>query len=203
MKHTAAALIAMFALLGCQKPPGPAPTAQADGAAEPATQLPDQKEVQPADDDAPAGKVTVEIKDFDGIQELIASKRGKVVVMDCWSTYCGPCVKEFPGLVALGKEYGPGKLACISLSFNYDGGKKETPEEHKEAVLEFLQSQQATFDNVIASVPAETLYQQLGFKSASVPAIFVYDREGNLARQFEGGDAKYSDVGELVAKLLE
>ncbi|HVA47852.1 MAG TPA: TlpA disulfide reductase family protein [Pirellulales bacterium] len=202
MKH-AAALFVMFAIVGCQKPPSPAAPAQAGGAAEPATQLPDENDAQPADDHAQADKVTVEIKDFDGIQELIASKRGKVVVMDCWSTYCGPCVKEFPGLVALGKEYGPDKLACISLSFNFEGGKKETPEEHKEAVLEFLQSQQATFDNVIASVPSETLYQQLGFKSASVPAIFVYDREGNIARQFEGGDAKYSDVGKLVAKLLE
>src|SRR5579885_2331113 len=54
-----------------------------------------------------ASDVAVEIKDFDGIQSLIASKRGKVVVMDCWSTWCDPCVKEFPGLVALHKKYGP------------------------------------------------------------------------------------------------
>ncbi|HET6884521.1 MAG TPA: hypothetical protein VFI31_30485, partial [Pirellulales bacterium] len=92
---------------------------------------------------------------------------------------------------------------CISLSFDYGGGKDETPEEHKENVLQFLQSQNATFDNVIASVPAEALYKLLGFNSASIPAILVYDREGHIARQFEGPEAKYSDVEKLVAELLE
>lgn len=152
---------------------------------------------------APDDEVTVEIKDFDGIQSLIAGKRGKVVVMDCWSTWCNPCVKEFPGLVELHKKYGPDDLACISLNFNYEGGKKETPEEHTEGVLDFLRSRRATFDNVIASVPSETLYKQLGFKSATVPAIFVYDREGNIAKQFESDEAKYSEVGKLVAELIE
>lgn len=159
-----------------------------------------------AADEAPEGTlakgVTVEIKDFDGIQELIASKRGKVVVMDCWSTFCEPCVKEFPGLVKLHEKYGD-KVACISLSFNYAGGKNETPEEHQEAVLEFLRSQHATFENVLASVPDEELYQRLGFKSAAVPAIFVYDREGSIVRQFESAEAKYSEVEKLVAELIE
>src|SRR5581483_6163846 len=95
-----------------------------------------------------ADAVTVEIKDFDGIQELLASKRGKVAVMDCWSTFCEPCMKEFPGLVELQKQFGPDDVACISLSFNYDGAKNETPEEHQEQVLNFLRQQQATFDNV-------------------------------------------------------
>jgi thiol-disulfide isomerase/thioredoxin len=157
-----------------------------------------EAEKAPAQDD-----VTLAIKDFDGIQDLIASKRGKVVVMDCWSTWCDPCVKEFPGLVELHRKYGPDDVACISLSFNYEGGKKETPEEHVEGVLEFLRGQGATFDNVIASVPSEELYEKLGFKSAAVPAIFVYDREGNIAQQFESGEAKYSEVGKLVAELIE
>ncbi|HEV3341804.1 MAG TPA: TlpA disulfide reductase family protein [Pirellulales bacterium] len=152
---------------------------------------------------AASGQVTAEIKDFDGIQSLIASKRGKVVVMDCWSTWCDPCVKEFPGLVALHKKYGTEDLACISLSFNYDGGKNEKPEDHTEQVLEFLRTQDAAFDNVIASVPTDELYELLGFKTASVPAIFVYDRQGNLARQFGGEEAKYAEVGKLVAELIE
>lgn len=148
-------------------------------------------------------EVTVEIKDFDGIHELIASKRGKVVVMDCWSTWCDPCVKEFPGLVELHNQFSPDDLACVSLSFNYGGGKKETPEEYTKPVLDFLTAQNAAFDNVIASVSPDELYQKLGFKTAAIPAIFVYDREGKIARQFEGEEAKYSGVRKLVAELIE
>jgi thiol-disulfide isomerase/thioredoxin len=206
-RYVSFAVTGLFAAfcLGCgeaQKSPPPtgAPRATAAGAAS------DPVAAEPAaaeEEKGPAqSKVTVEIKDFDGIQELIASKRGKVVVMDCWSTWCDPCVKEFPGLVALHKKHGEDDLACVSLSFNFEGGKKEQPEDHVEGVLEFLRSQDATFDNLIASVPSEELYQQLGFKSASVPAIFVYDREGNIARQFEGEEAKYAEVGKLVAELI-
>jgi thiol-disulfide isomerase/thioredoxin len=204
MRNTIALLLYLAAAsavtLGCsnsQKPPLPA--------AAPATDQATQTQPPPVENGSvsPADGVTVEVKDFDGIQELLASKRGRVVVMDCWSTWCDPCVKEFPGLVALHTKYSSDDLACISLSFNYEGGKTETPEEHIPAVLDFLRGQKATFDNVIASVPSEELYQSLGFKSAAIPAIFVYDRDGNIAKQFESAEAKYSEVGKLVADLIE
>jgi thiol-disulfide isomerase/thioredoxin len=186
-----------------QSPTSPSKAPDASATPEPAVDRAADDAPAKAATDAAADQIAVEIRDFDGIQELIASKRGKVVVMDCWSTWCDPCVKEFPGLVELHKKYDGKDLACISLSFNYEGGKKETPEEHEEGVLEFLRGQGATFDNVIASVPSEKLYRQLGFKSATVPAIFVYDRQGQVAKQFESDEAKYSEVGKLVAELIE
>lgn len=195
--------LAILAALGCgqsqkpstQSPALPTSEAQRETNAQPAANAVDAA--------TSSGDVTVEIKDFDGVQELIASKRGKVVVMDCWSTWCDPCVKEFPGLVELHNQFSPDDLACVSLSFNYGGGKKETPEEYTEPVLEFLTAQKAAFDNVIASVSPDELYQKLGFKTAAIPAIFVYDREGNIARQFEGEEAKYSEVSKLVAELID
>jgi thiol-disulfide isomerase/thioredoxin len=197
-------------LVGCgeaqKSPTRPAASASASGSdatAEPIASESAPPESTAAEVERTSSDVMVEIKDFEGIQNLIAGKRGKVVVMDCWSTWCDPCVKEFPGLVALHKRYGADRLACISLSFNYEGGKKEKPEDHIEGVLEFLRSQEATFDNVIASLPSEELYKQLGFKSATVPAIFVYDREGKITRQFESTEAKYAEVGKLVAELIE
>lgn len=201
MKTFAVVSFVLLLAFGCNSQQRPAPRNETANA--PTSESVDTAQAaDEAPEGMPADGVTVQIKDFDGIQELIASKRGKVVVMDCWSTFCEPCVKEFPGLVRLHEKYGD-KVACISLSFNYAGGKNETPEEHQEAVLEFLRSQHATFDNVLASVPDEELYQRLGFKSAAVPAIFVYDREGSIARQFESAEAKYSEVEKLVAELIE
>lgn len=195
-------LLALFQL-GCdaQKPPAAQPLASSSPD-DPSTGLPTNTSPDDAQSED-ADAVTVEIKDYEGLQQLIASKRGKVVVMDCWSTWCAPCVKEFPGLVKLHEQYGPDQVACISLSFNYEGGKNDTVEEHQEEVLEFLRSQKAAFDNVLASVPAEELYGLLGFETAAIPAIFVYDREGKIARQFEGADAQYGEVEKLVAELTE
>lgn len=204
MKTRLAFCLLALVFSGCdaQKPPAAQPPAAASQEAEPPIDVPASSspdEAPPANADA----VTIEVKDFQGLQKLIESKRGRVVVMDCWSTWCAPCVKEFPGLVKLHEKYGPDRLACISLSFNFEGGKNETPQEHEADVLDFLRGQKATFDNVLASVPAEDLYGLLGFETAAIPAIFVYDREGKIARRFEGADAKYSDVEKLVAKLVE
>jgi thiol-disulfide isomerase/thioredoxin len=150
--------------------------------------------------------VVVKVLNYDQIQELIASHKGKVVVMDAWSTSCEPCLKEFPNLVALHRKYGPANVACISLSFDYEG--LDSPDEVKPKVEKFLAEQGATFDNVISNLDSESLYKK--FDLAIVPAVFVYDKEGKLAKRFDNERVKdpkdafnYENVGELVAKLVE
>jgi thiol-disulfide isomerase/thioredoxin len=186
---------------GCQQQPAPAPT---NAQSKPTGNEPASAAVDETGAENPT--IKVQFKGYEGVQELIKSHQGKVVVMDCWSTWCEPCVKEFPGLVKLHEKYGADDVACISLCFNYEGLKKETPEEHEESVLKFLREQHAEFDNVIANEPSEELYGKFGFPS--VPAVFVYDRKGELAKRFENRDAKakpftYEGVGAEVEKLLE
>lgn len=147
---------------------------------------------------AAAGDVELSILSFDEIGELIAGKRGKVVVMDAWSTSCPPCLKDFHNLVELHKEYGPDTLACISLSFDYEGIGQ--PEDVRELVLSFLRSQGATFDNVMSNEESDALYRK--FKLNSVPAVFVYDRDGKLRERFVDEGA-YEQVRPLVAELIQ
>jgi thiol-disulfide isomerase/thioredoxin len=140
--------------------------------------------------------VALKTLDYNAIQELIASHKGKVVVMDCWSTSCEPCMREFPKLVALHKKHGADKVACISLSFDYEGIGK--PEEVRPGVLEFLEKQQATFDNILCSEESDTLRKKM--ELSSIPAVYVYDRDGN-AKRFEGEEV-YKEVPALVEKLV-
>jgi thiol-disulfide isomerase/thioredoxin len=145
---------------------------------------------------SPKSGVSLQTLDYDGIQKLIASHKGKIVVMDCWSTSCEPCMREFPKLVELHKKHGADKVACISLSFDYEGIGK--PDEVQPGVLAFLEQQQAMFDNVLCSEDSDTLRQKM--KLASIPAVYVYDRDGT-AKRFEGEDV-YKEVPALVEKLL-
>lgn len=142
--------------------------------------------------------VKLVVKDYDGLQALIASKKGKVVVVDAWSTYCDPCMKEFPGLVGLHKKYGPDKVACISMCTNYSGIGK--PEDELAEPLKFLQKQGATFDNLLSSDADEALYKKL--KIASIPCIFVYDADGKLAKLFDK-ETTYAEVEKVVAPLVK
>jgi thiol-disulfide isomerase/thioredoxin len=148
-----------------------------------------------AADSEPA--VVLKTLDYDGLKKLIASHKGQVVIMDCWSTSCAPCIKEFPKLVRLHKQYGPKKLACISLSFDYDGSDKI--QDVEPPVLAFLKRQNATFDNVLSSTPSDELSKNL--EIPAIPAVFVYGRDGKLAKRLEGNKA-YDEVPALVEKLI-
>lgn len=143
--------------------------------------------------------VELKVTDYAGVMQTVASHRGKVVVMDAWSTQCEPCMQEFPKLVALARKY-PDRLACISLSLDYEGLGK--PEDQREKVLEFLRKQQATFDNLLSSEPSDDIYARL--KLPSIPAVFVYDQAGDLAKRFDSREPfTYKDVEKKVAELVK
>ena len=149
-------------------------------------------------------RVTLQVLDFAGVEQLIASKRGQVIVLDCWSTSCQPCRKAFPNLVALSREHRE-QLACVSLSFDYEGIGK--PEDQREKVLTFLREQGATFDNVLCSLESDLLSEKLDIPS--IPAVFVYDRAGKLRKKFDNRNASkvgpfnYEQVQAFAEELLQ
>lgn len=182
MRPTAivAGLIALFTAVGCGDPSAVAPERAAGGPARTA-----------------AEEVTLKVLDYAEIEKLIAGHRGKVVVVDCWSTSCPPCIQEFPKLVGLHKKYGPDKVACVSLSFDYEGIGK--PQDVKGPVLEFLKKQGANFDNVLNAEESDVLYRKM--ELTSIPAVYVYDKDGNLAERFTDENA-YASAIPLVEKLV-
>jgi len=159
----------------------------------------------------PEPKVELQTLSADEVFALVKKKQGKVVVMDCWSTYCGPCMKEFHGLVDLHKKYGD-KVACISVSLDFSGIGE--PEDSREAVLAFLKEKKATFDNVLSTTPDQEFYQaiqqhfHLAEAPPGVPVILVLDKEGKLASRWDtnvGGEGEFSyakSVEPVVEKLL-
>jgi len=177
-----------------------------DAATNPRVQLP--ANVAEPDAVLPDDEITLKVLNYEGILDLVASKRGKVVVMDAWSTACPPCLKEFHHLVELQNKYGKARLACISLSFDFEGVHPGlyTIEELKPLVLRFLERQEAAFDNVLSSDESDELYRK--FDLAAVPAVFVYDAQGKLQKRFDNQNKKateaftYEEIDALVAKLL-
>lgn len=203
--------------------PGPPPTGQTEpapataasgneAAAGPVLPPPDDSAVpEPTsanegscDEPAAAAQVSVQVLDWAGVEKLIVAHKGKVVVVDLWSTSCIPCRREFPNLVQLQQELGD-SVACISVSTDYDGIPSKPPESYREKVLTFLTKQNASFENVLSSVAAEDLFNQL--KIGSIPAVFVYDRNGKRVKVFadpiEGEEFTYADhIRPFVESLL-
>ena len=200
--RAATILLAGVALIGCGAPATP-PAPQAAAVAD----VDAPAEVPAPSPAVEAGSVEVALVDHAGLMAAVEAHRGKVVVVDCWSTSCPPCVKEFPGLVALAAAH-PDDVACLSLSFDYEG--IGTPEEVLPPVREFLTSVGAgRVVNMLTREDADAMYRTLELDS--VPAVYVWARDGSLAQRFDDDDAKkrlgrpftYEDVAETVRGLLE
>jgi thiol-disulfide isomerase/thioredoxin len=140
------------------------------------------------------------------LEAEIARHAGKVVVVDCWSTSCPPCVKEFPRLVALQKTHGD-KVACISISLDYEG--IDAAEDLLPPVQKFLDKVGAGgIVNLLCTEEADAVYRKLDL--VSVPAIYVHGPDGKLVQRFDEDDAAkrlkrpftYDDVGAVVDRLV-
>jgi thiol-disulfide isomerase/thioredoxin len=143
-------------------------------------------------------KVTVKEVRAQELATFLKAQKGKVVVIDCWATWCAPCVKKFPHLVELHKKFGEKGLVCISLSMD-----KYSDEESykKEKVQKFLTDKGATFPNFIASEPKkdeEELLKLIGDSSA-LPYMVMFDRAGK--KVWASDDKKLTD--EQLVKLIE
>lgn len=143
-----------------------------------------------ADPPKAAADIQLDVASWEETQAIIAEHKGKVVVIDLWSTFCVPCVKEFPNLVAIHEKYGD-DVVCLSLNCNYSGLAPHDKE--KVAVLEFLTAQKATFRNLMNREEDTDLYKKVGI--ASIPVVQVYGRDGKLAKQFDNEKDEYGKNG--------
>jgi thiol-disulfide isomerase/thioredoxin len=201
-----AGLLTSFGCETSSPPPAVAPSTGAVPAG------PSPAEIAPAtassEQETAMATVTLDIKNWDETLELVARHKGKVVVLDLWSTSCEPCMVEFPHLVGLHKQHGGnGKLVCLSASCDYAGIKSKPPESYRERVLEFLIKQNATFQNVLLNVESDVLFEKI--ELASIPAVCVFGTDGKIAKRFDNDNAKagedftYSkDIVPFVEKLL-
>lgn len=152
-------------------------------------------------------EVSVQILSWQQTQELIAGRQGKVVVVDLWSTSCPPCMREFPHLVELQRRFRD-QIACISVNCDYLGIAGKPPEYYRPQVLSFLAAQNATIQNVMCSVAADELFDEL--ELPSIPAVYIYARNGALVKRFDNRDdhdgngfSYADDIAPLVQKLIE
>ncbi len=113
---------------------------------------------------------------FGGGNVALASLRGKVVLVDFWGTFCGPCVEEMPMLVKLAKEYEARGLAFVAPSL-------DDPERARVEVGVFIDQQ----------VPGLAPYAAFGtdasanaFGVQALPTMVVIDRSGKVSATYIG-----------------
>ncbi|HLP24829.1 MAG TPA: TlpA disulfide reductase family protein [Acidobacteriota bacterium] len=127
------------------------------------------------------------ITTLDGKEVTAAGLKGKVVVVDFWATWCGPCVAEIPGYVALQKKYGQ-DLVIIGVSVDRGGSEK---------VKQFAQKNGM---NYLVAMGDGALAESFGGFDA-IPTTFLIDRDGNIRHQKTGSMA-HEEYEALVKQVL-
>ena len=128
-----------------------------------------------------------ELVALDGQSYRLSDMRGKVVLINFWATWCGPCVKEMPVLVRLYEKYREAGFEILAISAETDKSK----------VSEFVKEHKLLFP-VLLGTKIERLYGVNG-----IPDNIFVDRSGNIRyRQFGFRTGSETTLGAVVEELL-
>lgn len=141
------------------------------------------------------GASSVQQVDGDRLKKELARRKGKVVVLNLWATWCAPCREEFPALVKLHNSYRNKGVEVITVSVDVLSAEKE--------VVAFLQQQKAKMPSFIKKPGNdETFINAVDTEwRGAIPYTVVYDRRGKpFARLI--GDHSYKEFESVVKKAL-
>jgi len=108
----------------------------------------------------------------------LANYSGKVILVNLWATWCGPCRSETPELVRLHKEYGSKGLEVVGLS-------TENPEASAESVRAFARDYNVDYHIGWATPEVQMALMQMAH-SNNIPQNFIIAPDGRILNHFIG-----------------
>lgn len=128
-------------------------------------------------------------KDLEGQSVSIASRKGKVVLLDFWATICPPCVREMPNVVKTYEKYHDKGFEIIGISLDQD----------KDSLTTFLQEKKMTWPQIYDGKAFEgKLPTQYGVDR--MPTTFLLDKEGKLIDLDLRGDELEAAVSKALGE---
>lgn len=136
---------------------------------------------------------TAEIRALDGSTYTLNDKQGKILLLNLWATWCGPCRFEMPALVRMQEKHGAQGFEVIGLN---------TDEEDVQLINDFAAELKLNYPIAYADTNLQSSLLKIS-KFPGIPQSFLLDREGRLRGVFRGANpADIAKMEEVVAKVV-
>ena len=140
-------------------------------------------------DAKPAGKArNFLLRDVDNRKWTFSSTKGKVVLVDFWATWCGPCKVEIPAFVDIYGKYRESGLEVVGVSMDTELDK----------IKSFAAEYKMTYP-ILIGAGADGLMR--AWDVSALPTTFIVGRDGIVCRKFVG-EASREDVEAAIKSLL-
>jgi cytochrome c biogenesis protein CcmG/thiol:disulfide interchange protein DsbE len=130
------------------------------------------------------------LPDINGNQVSLSDFKGKVVILDFWTTWCGPCVKEVPHFIELYDKYKEQGFEMVGISLDQGGADDVKP---------FVEKMGVNYTMLIGSQDITKKYGGI----SSIPTTFVIDKAGKIQRKYVGYRDKTVFEKDIEALLVE
>ncbi len=137
-------------------------------------------------DRKPAANFT--LADASGAKVALADYKGKVVLLNFWATWCGPCKVEIPWFVEFNKTYKDRGLAVVGVSLDDDGWKSVKP---------YLAEKKIDYTVVVGNDAVSKSFGDVD----SLPTTFIIDQDGRIAFTHTGLVSKDTYEKEIQSLL--
>lgn len=129
------------------------------------------------------------LKDSNGTQVKLTDYRGKVVLLNFWATWCGPCKIEIPWFTEFEQTFKDRGFAVIGVSMDDDGW---------DVVKPYITRAKINYRVLLGDEPTSQIYGGVD----SLPTTFLIDRDGKIASIHIGLVGK-NDYQNEILKLLD
>lgn len=142
---------------------------------------------------APTNLMQASLTKMDGNSFKLSDYRGKVLLVNVWATWCGPCRQEVPELIELQAKHKVKGFEVIGLNLD----EEETPD----MIKDFGKEMEINYELVRGDSQLFKEFYQISKRDA-IPQSFLIDREGKLLGVFVGGGAALKRLIESTNKVM-
>ncbi len=143
--------------------------------------------LKPAKDRKPAPEF--DLKDAAGKPVKLSEYKGKVVLLNFWATWCGPCKIEIPWFMEFEQQYKDRGFAVLGISMDEEGW---------EIVKPYIEKYKLNYRVLLGTDMVAQIYGGVD----SLPTTFLIDREGRIASVHVGLVSK-SDYEKEIVEILD